>query len=157
MKCDFPKGEDTCRRCKNGGHVCIVEGRKRGGGAPKLVIPHVFMSYFFSSMIHPVRHLSVFFLEGGHDSVMTAKYGRMGERIPFKRSLRSNDEFSITSLDSFSLSFRCTLAVLLLQFPQLFLVLLHHLECLLQHRHLTFRPVLANENILWHRLGKKIL
>ena len=46
MKCDFPRGEDTCKRCKNGGHVCIVEGRKRGG-TPKLVIPHVFMSCFF--------------------------------------------------------------------------------------------------------------
>ncbi|KAG5730335.1 Protein priB [Termitomyces sp. T112] len=28
MKCDFPKGDNTCRRCKSGGHVCIVEGRK---------------------------------------------------------------------------------------------------------------------------------
>ena len=75
MKCDFPKGEDTCKRCKNGGHVCIVEGRKRGV-APKLVIPHVFMSFFFS-FYHPERHISVFFLEGGHDSVMTAKYGEI--------------------------------------------------------------------------------
>lgn len=28
MKCDFPEGENTCKRCKTGGHVCIVEGRK---------------------------------------------------------------------------------------------------------------------------------
>ncbi|KAF9467566.1 fungal-specific transcription factor domain-containing protein [Collybia nuda] len=28
MKCDFPKTENTCKRCKTGGHVCIVEGRK---------------------------------------------------------------------------------------------------------------------------------
>ncbi|KAJ8689224.1 hypothetical protein PTI98_013267 [Pleurotus ostreatus] len=28
MKCDFPKGHNTCKRCKSGGHVCIVEGRK---------------------------------------------------------------------------------------------------------------------------------
>ncbi|KAL0948305.1 hypothetical protein HGRIS_010897 [Hohenbuehelia grisea] len=28
MKCDFPKGDNTCKRCKTGGHVCIVEGRK---------------------------------------------------------------------------------------------------------------------------------
>ncbi|PFH48536.1 hypothetical protein AMATHDRAFT_65250 [Amanita thiersii Skay4041] len=28
MKCDFPKGDNTCKRCKSGGHVCIVEGRK---------------------------------------------------------------------------------------------------------------------------------
>ncbi|KIY68921.1 hypothetical protein CYLTODRAFT_373583 [Cylindrobasidium torrendii FP15055 ss-10] len=30
MKCDFsPPGADTCKRCKGGGHVCIVEGRKQ--------------------------------------------------------------------------------------------------------------------------------
>ncbi|KAF8634663.1 hypothetical protein AX15_000766 [Amanita polypyramis BW_CC] len=29
MKCDFPKGENTCKRCKSGGHVCVVEARKR--------------------------------------------------------------------------------------------------------------------------------
>ncbi|KAF8804042.1 hypothetical protein BYT27DRAFT_7194756 [Phlegmacium glaucopus] len=29
MKCDFPKHEDTCKRCKSGGHVCIVEGRRQ--------------------------------------------------------------------------------------------------------------------------------
>lgn len=28
MKCDFPKNENTCKRCKAGGHQCIVEGRK---------------------------------------------------------------------------------------------------------------------------------
>jgi len=28
MKCDFPRGESTCKRCKSGGHVCIVKGRK---------------------------------------------------------------------------------------------------------------------------------
>ncbi|KAJ3730753.1 fungal-specific transcription factor domain-containing protein [Lentinula raphanica] len=28
MKCDFPPNENTCKRCKSGGHVCIVEGRK---------------------------------------------------------------------------------------------------------------------------------
>ncbi|KAF9267092.1 hypothetical protein L218DRAFT_955568 [Marasmius fiardii PR-910] len=28
MKCDFPEGDNTCKRCKSGGHVCIVEGRK---------------------------------------------------------------------------------------------------------------------------------
>ncbi|KAH9840148.1 uncharacterized protein C8Q71DRAFT_479209 [Rhodofomes roseus] len=28
MKCDFPKGDNTCRRCKAGGISCIVEGRK---------------------------------------------------------------------------------------------------------------------------------
>jgi hypothetical protein len=28
MKCDFPKNENTCKRCKAGGHHCIVEGRK---------------------------------------------------------------------------------------------------------------------------------
>lgn len=33
MKCDFPKGENTCRRCKAGRHVCVVEGRK-GRTAP---------------------------------------------------------------------------------------------------------------------------
>jgi hypothetical protein len=29
MKCDFPKNDNTCKRCKSGGHVCIVEGRKQ--------------------------------------------------------------------------------------------------------------------------------
>lgn len=40
MKCDFPKGEgeDTCKRCKSGGYVCIVEGRRQRI-APKLVTP----------------------------------------------------------------------------------------------------------------------
>ncbi|KAF9788176.1 hypothetical protein BJ322DRAFT_1001297 [Thelephora terrestris] len=28
MKCDFPKHENICRRCKTGGHRCVVEGRK---------------------------------------------------------------------------------------------------------------------------------
>ncbi|KAI0683838.1 fungal-specific transcription factor domain-containing protein, partial [Cytidiella melzeri] len=28
MKCDFPKNENTCRRCRSSGHHCIVEGRK---------------------------------------------------------------------------------------------------------------------------------
>ncbi|KAI0795864.1 hypothetical protein C8Q75DRAFT_744153 [Abortiporus biennis] len=28
MKCDFPPGENTCKRCKASGHPCIVEGRK---------------------------------------------------------------------------------------------------------------------------------
>ncbi|EPS93162.1 hypothetical protein FOMPIDRAFT_63796 [Fomitopsis schrenkii] len=28
MKCDFPPGENTCRRCKSSGNACIVEGRK---------------------------------------------------------------------------------------------------------------------------------
>jgi hypothetical protein len=28
MKCDFPKNENTCKRCKAGGHHCVVEGRK---------------------------------------------------------------------------------------------------------------------------------
>ncbi|KAF9653763.1 hypothetical protein BDM02DRAFT_3153137 [Thelephora ganbajun] len=28
MKCDFPKHENICRRCKSGGHRCVVEGRK---------------------------------------------------------------------------------------------------------------------------------
>ncbi|KAI0922432.1 hypothetical protein AcV7_005968 [Taiwanofungus camphoratus] len=28
MKCDFPKGENTCRRCKTSGQQCVVEGRK---------------------------------------------------------------------------------------------------------------------------------
>ncbi|EJD40885.1 hypothetical protein AURDEDRAFT_115753 [Auricularia subglabra TFB-10046 SS5] len=28
MKCEFPDDENTCRRCKAGGHECIVEGRK---------------------------------------------------------------------------------------------------------------------------------
>ncbi|KAH7879353.1 fungal-specific transcription factor domain-containing protein [Lentinula edodes] len=28
MKCDFPLNDNTCKRCKAGGHVCIVEGRK---------------------------------------------------------------------------------------------------------------------------------
>lgn len=28
MKCDFPRNDNTCKRCKSGGHVCIVEGRK---------------------------------------------------------------------------------------------------------------------------------
>jgi hypothetical protein len=28
MKCDFPKNENTCKRCKAGGHLCVVEGRK---------------------------------------------------------------------------------------------------------------------------------
>ncbi|KAJ4490612.1 putative fungal-specific transcription factor [Lentinula aciculospora] len=28
MKCDFPTNDNTCKRCKAGGHVCIVEGRK---------------------------------------------------------------------------------------------------------------------------------
>jgi hypothetical protein len=28
MKCDFPSSENTCKRCKTGGHVCVVEGRK---------------------------------------------------------------------------------------------------------------------------------
>ncbi|KAI0084549.1 hypothetical protein BDY19DRAFT_970897 [Irpex rosettiformis] len=28
MRCEFPKGENTCRRCRTSGHPCIVEGRK---------------------------------------------------------------------------------------------------------------------------------
>ncbi|KAG2018650.1 priB protein, variant 3 [Coprinopsis cinerea AmutBmut pab1-1] len=28
MKCDFPRGDNTCKRCRAGGHICIVEGRK---------------------------------------------------------------------------------------------------------------------------------
>ncbi|KZW01468.1 hypothetical protein EXIGLDRAFT_63179 [Exidia glandulosa HHB12029] len=28
MKCEFPDDENVCRRCKAGGHECIVEGRK---------------------------------------------------------------------------------------------------------------------------------
>jgi len=28
MKCFFPPGENVCKRCKNGKHDCIVEGRK---------------------------------------------------------------------------------------------------------------------------------
>ncbi|KAG2097934.1 uncharacterized protein F5147DRAFT_714479 [Suillus discolor] len=28
MKCDFPDGASTCKRCATGGHPCIVEGRK---------------------------------------------------------------------------------------------------------------------------------
>ncbi|TFK20177.1 hypothetical protein FA15DRAFT_673724 [Coprinopsis marcescibilis] len=28
MKCDFPRGENTCKRCKSAGHACVVEGRK---------------------------------------------------------------------------------------------------------------------------------
>ncbi|KAJ3922433.1 hypothetical protein F5877DRAFT_75326 [Lentinula edodes] len=28
MKCDFPLNDNTCKRCKAGGHVCIIEGRK---------------------------------------------------------------------------------------------------------------------------------
>ncbi|TFY76912.1 hypothetical protein EWM64_g7100 [Hericium alpestre] len=28
MKCDFPKHENVCKRCKAGGHHCVVEGRK---------------------------------------------------------------------------------------------------------------------------------
>ncbi|KXN81254.1 Protein priB, partial [Leucoagaricus sp. SymC.cos] len=28
MKCDFPRNDNTCKRCKAGGHACIVEGRK---------------------------------------------------------------------------------------------------------------------------------
>lgn len=28
MKCDFPKNENVCKRCKAGGHQCVVEGRK---------------------------------------------------------------------------------------------------------------------------------
>ncbi|KAH7920352.1 hypothetical protein BV22DRAFT_1021375 [Leucogyrophana mollusca] len=28
MKCDFPQGATTCRRCATGGHPCIREGRK---------------------------------------------------------------------------------------------------------------------------------
>jgi len=28
MKCEFPKGEDTCERCKTAGRACIVEARR---------------------------------------------------------------------------------------------------------------------------------
>lgn len=28
MKCDFPRHENVCKRCKTGGHRCVVEGRK---------------------------------------------------------------------------------------------------------------------------------
>ncbi|EMD31564.1 hypothetical protein CERSUDRAFT_119609 [Gelatoporia subvermispora B] len=28
MKCEFPQGENTCKRCRGSGHPCIVEGRK---------------------------------------------------------------------------------------------------------------------------------
>ena len=28
MKCEFPQHENVCKRCKAGGHPCIVEGRK---------------------------------------------------------------------------------------------------------------------------------
>ncbi|KAI0048449.1 hypothetical protein FA95DRAFT_1490742 [Auriscalpium vulgare] len=28
MKCDFPKNENVCKRCKAGKHHCVVEGRK---------------------------------------------------------------------------------------------------------------------------------
>ncbi|KAJ7599512.1 hypothetical protein C8J56DRAFT_916834 [Mycena floridula] len=35
MKCDFPERETICERCKTGGHVCIVEGRKPRTGSNK--------------------------------------------------------------------------------------------------------------------------
>ncbi|TFK90696.1 hypothetical protein K466DRAFT_644287 [Polyporus arcularius HHB13444] len=28
MRCEFPPEGNTCKRCKAGGHQCIVEGRK---------------------------------------------------------------------------------------------------------------------------------
>ncbi|KAI1793794.1 hypothetical protein LXA43DRAFT_206468 [Ganoderma leucocontextum] len=28
MRCEFPAEDNTCKRCKSGGHQCIVEGRK---------------------------------------------------------------------------------------------------------------------------------
>ncbi|KAM5545448.1 hypothetical protein V8D89_000486 [Ganoderma adspersum] len=28
MRCEFPPDDNTCKRCKSGGHQCIVEGRK---------------------------------------------------------------------------------------------------------------------------------
>ncbi|TFK51353.1 hypothetical protein OE88DRAFT_1659301 [Heliocybe sulcata] len=28
MKCDFPRNDNVCKRCKAGGHQCVVEGRK---------------------------------------------------------------------------------------------------------------------------------
>ena len=36
MRCEFPPDSNTCRRCKSGGHQCIVEGRKPRSG-PKYV------------------------------------------------------------------------------------------------------------------------
>ncbi|KAF8579154.1 hypothetical protein K439DRAFT_1360225 [Ramaria rubella] len=35
MRCEFPKDSNTCRRCKSGGHQCIVEGRKPRSGPNK--------------------------------------------------------------------------------------------------------------------------
>lgn len=36
MKCEFPQNENVCKRCRSGGHPCIVEGRKPRS-APKWV------------------------------------------------------------------------------------------------------------------------
>ena len=45
MKCEFPQGDNVCKRCKAGGHACIVEGRKPRS-APKSVSSLPFFSRF---------------------------------------------------------------------------------------------------------------
>ncbi|OCB90564.1 putative fungal specific transcription factor [Sanghuangporus baumii] len=46
MKCEFPQGDNVCKRCKAGGHACIVEGRKPRS-APKSV-------FLLSSLSSPI-------------------------------------------------------------------------------------------------------
>ena len=45
MKCEFPQGDNVCKRCKAGGHACIVEGRKPRS-APKSVSSLLFFPAF---------------------------------------------------------------------------------------------------------------
>ena len=56
MKCEFPQGDNVCKRCKAGGHACVVEGRKPRS-APKSVLflslNIIFVLQIF--YIHPFR------------------------------------------------------------------------------------------------------
>ncbi|KAF7366045.1 hypothetical protein MVEN_00480700 [Mycena venus] len=65
MKCDFGPGgrgnpgtddhaENTCRRCRAGGHVCIVEGRK-SRNAPNLDLPFVSASSKHEYLLAQIR------------------------------------------------------------------------------------------------------
>ena len=29
VRCEFKTDPDTCKRCLNGGHVCVIPGRKK--------------------------------------------------------------------------------------------------------------------------------
>ena len=61
MKCEFPQHENVCKRCKAGGHPCIVEGRKPRS-APKLVPYSYFLLFPFSLSFPPARKFTFLLL-----------------------------------------------------------------------------------------------